>query len=198
MPNLNKEEWEKKFSNMGKDFDKKNKVCNIIVFGGIVNVLKGGERSTGDVDIWVEGINDEKGISGVLISEFKEVLEVNDMIFNPIGETNNKNYVQCVQKGIAQVGDIKESKGLELFNSKGIKIKSIPYENLIISKLIQANPKGLEDIKFLSEQYKKEYKNKDLKKEVLKRLNNIPKNTKETILENMIYLDLLKVPNIEL
>jgi hypothetical protein len=92
-------------------------------------------------------------------------------------------YLQLVEPGLTQVGDfepvfIDRIGRLELYRP--------PVENLIAAKLIRADPKDLDDIRFLLSRHRPDLKN------VRRIVARFPARARQRATENLVYLSVLK------
>lgn len=171
--------WREKLRSMDKHLKKKGERLNLVLIGGLVNVLKGdNERMTEDMDIWKEGSDVNETL--------KEVVDLANMGYNP-RESVNGGYVQVVEEGIAVLGDFKEEELVSIKNSgdTGLVLKHPPIANLIISKLVRLSEKEAKDMKFLMDIYPKS--KRSLEKEIYARTQTLDPIVKEQIIENWNY-----------
>lgn len=150
----------------------------ICLIGSAACILGGMEgRTSIDLDVWTPNSNFDE-------LELKRAVTHAGLLFDPKSEREpNTGYLQIVEPGIVQVG-VFESVPVKRMGR--LRITRPPYENIIASKLTRANLKDIQDIQFLMQSYRPD-------KESIKRIiQALPTRSRETALENLIYLEILK------
>jgi len=134
------------------------------------------DRTSRDLDIW-------KPSSDYETPQLRSAAEKAGIAFNPTGFLEpTKPYLQIVEPGIVQVGDFEPV----LMEKMGrLEVYRPPIENIIASKLVRASEKDIEDIQYLVTAHRPEI---DLVKEIME---SFPKKSRESALENLVYLDII-------
>jgi hypothetical protein len=174
---LTGQEWEEKLSLIGKKI-KTN--TSLTLMGSAPNMLRGQpSRTSIDLDVW-------KPTSSYDKEELKIAVESAGLLFNPTEEIPDKPYIQIVEPGICQLGNLSKGdiENLESIGNLNIQCPKIEY--LIASKLLRAEGKDLEDITWMMTKYKP-----DVKK-VKNVINSFPPEAKNKAKENLIYLSVIE------
>jgi len=172
-----KERWMRALEELSLALGKEGSPVKLCLIGSAACMLGNmPDRTSRDLDIW-------KPLSEYDTIQLRAAAAEAKLLFSPSGYLEpTQPYLQIVEPGIVQVGDFQpvlmEKMGrLELYRP--------PIENIIASKLVRASEKDIEDIHYLAKAYQPDNSH------VRTIIESFPKNSRESALENLVYLDII-------
>jgi hypothetical protein len=134
-------------------------------------------RASRDLDVWQPGSDFDR-------QELKRAVELAGLLFDPKGELNSElPYVQIVTPGPSQTGSFTPV----LWARMGrLHVYFPPWPNLIASKLARGDERDVEDVLFLAGRYRVTAESVAACAEVM------PEPARQQVLENLLYLRILK------
>lgn len=149
----------------------------LCLIGGATCLFAGMEgRSSKDIDVWVPQ-------SVFSSSELSLAAARAGLGFNPRQDDPMFAYIQLVDPGIVQLGEFSP---VHLTSVNGLRLTRPPLENLIVSKLLRASSKDLDDIAFLLSCFGSVDRTR-----VTAITESLPLDKREVVAENLVYLEVL-------
>ena len=163
---------------MAAALGKEGSSVKLCLIGSAACVFAGMElRTTEDLDIW-------QPASDFDLIELRRAAEEAGLIFNPTDLLEpGQAYLQIVEPGIIQVGSFEP---VVMFRMGRLIVSRPPVENIIASKLVRADAKDIEDIRFLHNHYQADTA---LVKSVI---SGYPVAKRVIAEENLIYLEIIQ------
>ena len=155
---------------------------SLCIIGSGPGILGGQpDRLSIDIDVWNKASN-------FAYADLRQACEKAGLLFDPKDEIQpDKPYIQIVDAGIVQVGKFSEK--TPVLKEGLLVVERPPMENIVASKLLRMNETDLTDVGFLVARY-------GIKKsQVEKVIASFPAEQRETARENLVYLDMIKVPD---
>jgi hypothetical protein len=175
---LDGEAWSVVLTDVAQALGKDGPPLRLCLIGSAACLFGGMEgRTSSDLDIW-------KPASDYDRRELQAAAVKAGLLFDPKQTLEpDRPYLQLVEPGLTQLGEfepvfIERIGRLHLFRP--------PVENLIAAKLIRAEPKDLDDIRFLVSRHRPDL---NRVREIVARFNP---PARERATENLVYLDVLE------
>lgn len=182
---LDAKEWAGKLEGIARrldadfeeDVDEPTELC---VIGSAACMFDGMIRTSMDLDVWRPASRFDE-------QQLRSAVEAEGLLFNPTIETPDRPYIQIVDPGIVQTGEFDSVCPLGSYWTC-LDIVRPPVENIIVSKLIRAEPKDIEDIMHLATRHAPDFqKIRDL-------IADLPHDHKWRAEENSVYLEIMEPP----
>ena len=175
---LDGEAWSAVLTDLAQALGKDGDPLRLCLIGSAACLFGGMDgRTSSDLDIWKPASHYDR-------RELARAAAKAGLLFDPKQTLEpERPYLQLVEPGLTQVGDfepvfIDRIGRLELYRP--------PVENLIAAKLIRADPKDLDDIRFLLSRHRPDLKN------VRRIVARFPARARQRATENLVYLSVLK------
>jgi hypothetical protein len=175
---LDSEAWSLVLADLARALKKEGSPLRLCLIGSAACLFGGMDgRTSSDLDIW-------KPASDYDWHELARAAAKAGLLFDPKQTIEpDRPYLQLIEPGLTQLGDfepvlIERIGRLQLYRP--------PIENLIAAKLIRAEPKDLDDIRFLVSRHRP-----DLKR-IRKIVARFPARARQCATENLVYLDVLE------
>jgi hypothetical protein len=175
---LDGEAWSVVLTDVAQALGKDGPPLRLCLIGSAACLFGGMEgRTSSDLDIW-------KPASDYDRRELQDAAVKAGLLFDPKQTLEpDRPYLQLVEPGLTQLGEfepvfIERIGRLHLFRP--------PVENLIAAKLIRAEPKDLDDIRFLVSRHRPDL---NRVREIAARFHS---PARERATENLVYLDVLE------
>jgi len=154
------------------------KPARLVVIGSTVGMFYGQPgRMTQDVDVWAPS-------SDVDLADIAQACQKAGIHFDPrdFDHPDDGLYLQMVTPGVVNVGKWREDS--RMFRSGNLEVAHPPAENIVVSKLLRAEPFDLDDIVFLMTRL-------DISlDQVRAAAKTLSPRSREVVEENMVYLEL--------
>ena len=175
---LDGEGWSAVLAELAQALGQEGSPLRLCLIGSAACLFGGMEgRTSSDLDIW-------KPASDYDRRELQAAAVKAGLLFDPMQTLEpDRPYLQLVEPGLTQLGEF-EPVFIERIGR--LQLHRPPVENLIAAKLIRAEPKDLDDIKFLVSRHRP-----DLKR-VRAIVAGFTQRARERATENLVYLDVLE------
>jgi len=175
---LDGEAWSAVLADLARGLGKEGSPQRLCLIGSAACLFGGMDgRTSSDLGIW-------KPASDYDRSELARAAAKAGLLFDPKQTLEpDRPYLQLVEPGLTQLGDF-EPVFVERIGR--LQLYRPPVENLIAAKLIRAEPKDLDDIRFLVSRHRPDLKI------VRKIVAHFPARARQRATENLVYLDVLE------
>ncbi|HEX5398816.1 MAG TPA: DUF6036 family nucleotidyltransferase [Verrucomicrobiae bacterium] len=175
---LDGEAWSAVLEDLSQALGKKGPPVRLCLIGSAACLFGGMEgRTSADLDIW-------KPASDYDRRELKRAAEMAGLLFDPKQTLEpDRPYLQLVEPGLTQLGEF-DPVFIERIGR--LRLYRPPVENLIAAKLIRAEPKDLDDIRFLASRHRPDLK---CVREIVAKFN---RQARERAAENLVYLEVME------
>jgi hypothetical protein len=175
---LDGEAWSAVLADLAQALGKEGAPLRLCLIGSAACLFGGMDgRTSSDLDIW-------KPASDYDRRELARAAAKAGLLFDPKQTLEpDRPYLQLVEPGLTQLGEF-EPVFIERVGR--LALYRPPAENLIAAKLIRAEPKDLDDIRFLVSRHRP-----DLKR-VRKIVARFPVQARQRATENLVYMDVLE------
>ena len=182
---LDANQWRVKLDGIARRLDAKfeegvDEPTELCVIGSGACMFDGMIRTSMDLDVWRPASRFDE-------QQLREAVEAEGLLFNPTNELPDRPYIQIVDPGIVQTGDFD---GVYPMGSYWTCLDLVrpPVENLIVSKLIRAEPKDIEDIMHLANTHSPDFQ------KIREIIDGLPADHKWRASENSVYLEIMEPP----
>jgi hypothetical protein len=175
---LDGDAWSAVLADLARALGKQGPPLRLCLLGSAACLFGGMDgRTSNDLDIWKPASDFDRG-------ELARATAKAGLLFDPKQTLEpDRPYLQLVEPGLTQLGEF-EAVLLERIGR--LELYRPPVENLIAAKLIRAEPKDLDDIRFLVSRHRP-----DLKR-VRRIVARFPTRARQSATENLVYLDVLE------
>lgn len=173
-----RERWLRALEEIATALGSEGDPVELCLIGSASCILGGMDgRTSIDLDVWMPNSDFDE-------LELKRAVLDAGLLFDPKSELElGRAYVQIVEPGIVQMGNF-ESVSLKRMGR--LRITRPPYENIIASKLVRSDLKDIQDIQFMMKTYRVD------KEAVRQVIASLPAGPRDTAMENIVYLEILK------